>query len=877
MRSQDPPEDPAERESSSSEGDTTLETILDQYLTELASGKAPDQERYLRAHPELAESLRGIFRTLGLMETSRALLAPPQLEEGSHIGDFRIVREVARGGMGVVYEAIQTSLGRRVALKVLPAGALLSEKAQERFSREASTAAALHHTGIVPVFAVGEEEGISYYAMQYIDGCTLAQRIKELRREDAQPDREHFRRVAEWGRQVSGALAYAHGQGTIHRDIKPSNLLLDGQGKVWIADFGLARASDQATITASGDAIGTARYMSPEQAGSGSGELDHRTDIYSLGASLYELLCLRPAFEGDSREEVLNRIVLEEPVPLRRRDGSLPRDLETIVSRCMQKEARLRYTDTAAVAEDLRRFLAGESILARRPTILTRALRQARRHRALVGAACLIALLATVAAFLALSARRAEGERRLEEAFNQIFFERDQTRASELLDDASARGIDSARLHLYRALLSLVNRQTGDSLAHLDQALRREPDSIEARVARAVALSVGGDYRSGMQELESIPAERIDTALGWMLHGDMLSQTQGSPALDSYDRATDLCPDFVPAIASGVHYYGYRMLTEGRREDLDPMLADCRALTVFRPNSARSFAVSGHGWLAAAALAATRPDLLPRREEWLASCQRDLAQAVSFSRPDDPLALVQLGTFRRYVGDYAAAERAFARALEAESRSDGGEDHTISGKHAATLYALGRLEEALAESEETCLRVPTFYPASLMRALLLVELDRAEEARDVCRGVVRRQAAHSTNAVVIAATTMELVGFRDEAEEAIRGLFGGAARRVTSEDAEGAYSALALAYFAGEEGAAGLLEGVDHSPGLRCELSYLVGLRRLAAGEREEGLAALRACIDTQVFRFLEHRFAQVLLARAEADPAWPRWVGEER
>lgn len=229
-------EDPRRPESS-------LETVLDRYLAELAEGCAPDQERYVRENPELADQLRGVFRTLEFIETTGRTLGTAQIGPGQQLGDFRIVREIARGGMGVVYEAFQVSLRRRVALKVLPMAAVLSDTAAERFTREALTAAGLHHSHIVPVYATGSEQGIHYYAMQFIEGQSLADYARQLRAAGGAPGPDYYLRVAHWGRQAAEALEYAHKQGTVHRDIKPSNLLLDARDEVWITDFGLARVA----------------------------------------------------------------------------------------------------------------------------------------------------------------------------------------------------------------------------------------------------------------------------------------------------------------------------------------------------------------------------------------------------------------------------------------------------------------------------------------------------------------------------------------------------------------------------------------------------------------------------------------------------------
>ncbi len=259
---------------------------------------------------------------------------------GRQIGEYRIVREIGRGGMGIVYEAHQKSLNRQVALKILPFAAVLDQRQIARFRNEAQAAAQLHHPHIVPVFAVGQEQGVNYYAMQYIDGQSLEQAIAELRANkqrlatnstkghgtvngstttmhfrptaalSARPSIEHggiFRTVARLGREAAEALQHAHEHGIVHRDVKPSNLLIDGDGKLWVTDFGLARIQNDNGVTLTGDVVGTLRYMSPEQA-SGNTLVDARTDVYSLGVTLYEMVTQAQAHCGEDRQTLLQQI-----------------------------------------------------------------------------------------------------------------------------------------------------------------------------------------------------------------------------------------------------------------------------------------------------------------------------------------------------------------------------------------------------------------------------------------------------------------------------------------------------------------------------------------------------------------------------------------
>ncbi len=347
------------------------------------------------------------------------------------MGDYDILEEIGRGGMGVVYRARQRTLDRIVALKVLPLASLADSRQLTRFHNEARAAATLKHPHIVPAYSAGTERGVHYYSMQYIAGPTLAQML-ELLRVDESPkhaDSEHdgvlqharrlgqvassilndhrssratyCRTLAGWGWQVAEALSNAHQHGIVHRDVKPGNLLLDEAGNVLITDFGLARLELGATITSSGAVVGTWRYMSPEQAAGNNLIVDHRTDIYSLGVTLYEALTLKPAFAGDSRGELVQQIAASNPPTPRSIDATIPVDLETIVLKAMQKEPRDRYLTAADLADDLRRFLDGQPIHARRVSTLRRWRYGVRRHSELafgVAVALLLTLSLSVAA-----------------------------------------------------------------------------------------------------------------------------------------------------------------------------------------------------------------------------------------------------------------------------------------------------------------------------------------------------------------------------------------------------------------------------------------------------------------------------------------------
>ena len=393
-------------------GDDTLVQAVDRYLKAVESGQAPDIDEFVRQFPQLASPLRDCLEALRFVRETvpgEVALAGQFGDDrdpaavSRTLGDFRILGEIGRGGMGIVYEAEQLSIGRRVALKVLPSASLLDTKSLSRFQHEAQAAGTLKHPNIVGIHAVGCERGVHYYAMELVEGKSLAEVIQDRRTDHsvdspAVADKEtaplaalstkgsttrphFFGAVAELGIQAALALDHAHQCGIIHRDIKPSNLMVDVDGHLWVTDFGLAQIEDDAAhLTMTGDLLGTLRYMSPEQASGNRRKLDHRTDIYSLGATLYELLAGRPAFDGNDKAKTLRDIAESEPRPLRQLNSRVPVDLETIVMTAMNQEPSDRYTTCGELAADLQRFVDHEPINTRRPYVLRRSVRWCRRN-----------------------------------------------------------------------------------------------------------------------------------------------------------------------------------------------------------------------------------------------------------------------------------------------------------------------------------------------------------------------------------------------------------------------------------------------------------------------------------------------------------------
>lgn len=478
--------------SAASSREDRLNEILLAYVEECEAGREPERAELLAAHPDLHDDLAAFFTchdeverlAAPLRERDGALQLPPTPSSAIHapaelgcLGDFRLIREVGRGGMGVVYEAEQLSLRRRVALKVLPFAAAVDLRQLQRFKNEATAAAHLRHENIVPVYAVGCERGVHYYAMQFVEGQSLAALIAELREAKDSPGAEpaastlpvarlsterqadtprDFDWIAGLGRQAALALEHAHQMGIVHRDVKPGNLLLDPEGALWITDFGLAQVAGESGLTMTGELLGTLRYASPEQALGRRGVVDHRSDVYSLGATLYELLTLRPPFDGGDRHELLRQIASEEPPAPRSIYPAIPVELETIVLKALRKEPTDRYSTAHEFAEDLLRFVERKPILARRPGSAERFRMWARRHPAALLVGAVVLTLVTAGSLLSAALIGAEQERtRAEQRRAEEAFQRERQRAEEA----------EARLTLARRAVDELLRVSEEELA----------------------------------------------------------------------------------------------------------------------------------------------------------------------------------------------------------------------------------------------------------------------------------------------------------------------------------------------------------------------------------------------------------------------------
>jgi eukaryotic-like serine/threonine-protein kinase len=590
-----------------------FDELAEEFAERYRRGERPSLQEYVDRLPEMAEEIREMFPAMVEVEQAdgdaRGEMVPPPPPLAPHlsqIGDYRILREIGRGGMGVVYEAEQISLGRRVALKILLGQVVADRKTLQRFQREAKSAARLHHTNIVPVFEVGRDRDVSFYAMQLIQGQGLEQVIDELRRlrmpgrkantvapaipenpeapatvsharagasaslkkrELAQmaesllsgrivteglgasvtdspaasglaaterlsldrvahplpasesassssavmPGGKHvsevdnsgrrqpfFRSVAQIGRQAAQGLAHAHARGIVHRDVKPSNLLLDTAGVVWITDFGLAKAEDDG-LTATGDILGTLRYMAPERFHGGG---DGRADLFALGLTLYELLTLRPAYDSSNRLNLIEQIKNEEPARPRSIDARIPRDLETIVLKAIDKEPTRRYQTAEAMAEDLRRFLADEPILARQVSTSERYWRWARRNPVIAtlgGVLTVLLVLVTIGSLLAAGNFASLAER----ASNSATAERGARLEADLARNTAETARSVAQVAEQKMKGFAAQAQTDRDVAQRErQRAEREKKRAEEQLTRAEWLVYAGKLTLAQNDFE---------------------------------------------------------------------------------------------------------------------------------------------------------------------------------------------------------------------------------------------------------------------------------------------------------------------------------------------------------------------------------------
>ena len=655
-------------------GPDLLNDLANEFAERYRRGERPGLSEYTEKHPELAAEIRDLFPAMAVMEELGSVAAapepPPRIAVSGtpvprQLGDYRILREVGRGGMGIVYEAVQESLGRHVALKVLPFHSVAEPCQLERFRREARAAAMLHHTNIVPVFGIGEHEGVHYFAMQFIRGQALdgvLQELKDLRstgggdggrhdevpaavgvtttrpvatvtlaremvtgrfaadlgatedRDPAGPSRPDavaatgpaagsectstaeflgaqpgetsrsappfFRSVARVGLQVSEAVAYAHHQGVLHRDIKPANILLDTEGTAWVTDFGLAKADGSGDLTGSGDLVGTLRYMAPERF---RGQSDPRSDVFSLGLTLYEMATLRPAYAAAERAQLIARMLNEEPPRPRSIDRRIPRDLETVILKAIAREPGQRYQTAGALAEDLRRFVADRPVLARRSTWPERFVRWCRRNPAIAGlsataaALLVVAVVALAVSNIRIAHSRDEKATALKQEQKALAAARSSADAARVEKERATENLRKAR----RAVDQMLTRVSEERLFLLPQL---------EQVRRALLEDATTLYQEFLQQNTNDPRLRLEAAQIHRRLGQLQRDLgQSDAGIASNRRAVDLLTqlvvefprdlEFRSNLAEACESLAFSLAVGGKPAEAEPY--NWRALSLF--------------------------------------------------------------------------------------------------------------------------------------------------------------------------------------------------------------------------------------------------------------------------------------------------------
>jgi serine/threonine protein kinase/Tfp pilus assembly protein PilF len=786
-----------------------VDELADSFMKRFRQGERPPLSEYIERYPELADEIREVFPALVMMhqveEDLQELNCDPDqprfdLElESQKLGDFRLIREVGRGGMGVVYEAEQISLARQVALKVLPKQVLLDTKSKQRFVREAKAAARLHHTNIVPVFGVGEQDGIQYYVMQFINGQGLDEILIELKRlrEESQvgqtpshPKQRHeseerpdepaertpaqaegekdavaksvalslisgrFERTAlvseeeeiqsdppdvqveqdtatgrlsdtllvsdsfvlpgqadgssgissrtvYWqsvaciGQQAADALRYAHDQGIVHRDVKPGNLLLDTGGNVWVADFGLAKTADQADLTQTGDILGTIRYMAPEQF---EGQADVRSDVYSLGLTLYEMLALQPAFDERDRRKLVAQVTKETPARLRSIDPTIPRDLETIVHKAIDRDPSHRYTSAGELAADLERYLNDEPIRARWISPVTRFTRWCRRNPTVAGLTTTIGVLLLVAALVAsMTARK---------------FEKQANTQTKLAYDLN-NALGDAKHNL---TLAMNEQERAES--NLDLALEALDAVYLDAIGEAKILSQLRPSDHNFTELEK---QLIRRGLGFYeqfaQHNQDHSKATGHTAMAFYR---------VGLLQSGLSDW------QSARKNYRNAIQKYQKLTQEESGQSEHFKHLGEAYYG---LALATAEKLAAQKEFNKSLAA-FSKAVELN-PQDATSWYRMGRIHLELNQHHKSIAAMKSAINSDRNEVWPHEMWARAYIGYNYMSLNKFDKAIEELEDASRRNPEHYAPHAVKAAVYIKLKDYDQAIESCRIAAR--------------------------------------------------------------------------------------------------------------------------------------------
>lgn len=842
--------------------------------------------------------------------------------QGNRLGDFEVFEEVGRGGMGIVYRARQVSLNRLVALKVLPPALQRRPSSLARFRREAHAVARLKHPNIVPVYAQGEHEGCLFYAMEFVEGVSLDVAIrtrpemltsdfwgidpkerngKKSKRErcppsptipDAKPaarapvnrTAEDFKHIALLAAGAADGLAHAAQHGVIHRDIKPQNLLLGTDRQLHITDFGLALLQDEPHLTVGGEVMGTAAYLAPEQLGARGTHIDHRTDIYALGATLYEMLTGRRPFDGDSRDEILSNIKATEPPPPRSVDRTIPRDLETICLKAMAKDASCRYAAAALLAEDLRRFAEDRPISGRRPGPVEVGLRYWRRRRAtvlagLTGVVALVLVLAWIMS--AFVHQREDADRILKEAYDRLAYidYRMPDLVLEQVERAEALGADPFEVNITRALIDLGKQQNGSAVMRLGEAITQNPGDRRALYLLAWAQWRSGDHASSQLTFEQTETlGGADTADAWFFRGLAAHFERPAVALESYRKAIALRAtnyEFYPqAVLHLARARNQEMYTNRSLATFDDAESGLRQLITHDHYGAYPYYLLSITHRLAGEILAAQAGRID------VDADSHFRQALEWGRagqerdPLDNRVVTAEAECLESLGQFNEAIAARTRAIELAQRSlEKWEGHHYRWR---LYYWVGQFDEALADLNACLGYSPDnrFY-AFVYPALVYAEMGEQERARALARELFTEGSTDGL-AAIWSATTLRLLGQAEEARSMLRSSGPSLEFKDAVPPQTEAWLTSLFAHCVGEESFEDLLLAAQEAGpdrGLLAEAHFHAGAVALAEGDAEQALErftdAYRSYDSEQAYTF----HAKTVWQMMRQDPSWPLWL----
>jgi tetratricopeptide (TPR) repeat protein len=861
--------------------DERVDAAIADWLEAVEQGRTPDPQEFVARYPDLKAELATFLadrEQFDLLAAGIDTAAYPQQTEpaagllGRRLGDFEVIREIGRGGMGIVYEARQISLNRPVALKVLNAAFDCDPRAVLRFRREAEAAAMLRHANIVPVFATGEEPGLYYYAMELVLGPSLNQVLRGAAdtlsgigaTESAlvPGGDDKFQRIAGLLAAAALALDHAHERGVVHRDVKPSNLLLAPDGRLCVSDFGLARIDERPGMTQTSEIIGSPLYMSPEQA-AGRFPLDRRTDIYSLGVTLYELMALRPPFDAARRDQLLLKIIHDDPPPPRRWNRCVPYELETICLKAMEKDPGRRYQTALEMACDLGSFAAGRSISARRKGRLGRAWSWCCRRPMVSALATAVIAAAVLAGYFAHSARSTREElvnAQLADVVDEALIA-NMSGDADMADRAIARVAaiepDTGWLPLLRGHQAFQRGDYDDAVERLENAVELLPESVAARSLLAAAYVGAGWWERYETTLDQLQGLTPQTAEDFMFRGlaeSYLDPARARASLDEAIRSRKLPAAFVVRAEVCAH----QAMDTADRADADAAVADARLACELLPGHPAALLAR----LFAHHVAAGVYQELERRDaaDGLNSlAEHDAEELEPFSHL--PIVARARAWYFLYSNREPLAFEILKRAVSQSANA------RVAYRYALLSYRRGKFDEGLAVLDR---RQKRSNNEDLLRIVFLMEQpggrERALEA-------YRDLSVHSPNglAALFRPALLLLWGDRPQAVADSRRFQAQAPRRLPRLRL-GFYEQL-LRFNCEELSADELLQATQHSKWDQCEAHFFIGLTRIAEGNRDAAKAHFQAAVATRCNGFLACDWSAAFLIRLEDDPGWPSWI----